>query len=275
MTTRLETLRAELDAIEAAGQWDHPAHQWLCEQVERLEREEKSKPAAPAAAPATQQAGDPVAALVADMQAAHAHPERFTDQYISDLVSRYNAQVSESGRTAERIDMAQVHREMLTAEANPGALSDEQHADLLARYNAAVVQGPERRTTEVLRADLAGSDLGARMRAAEALGERGELDDATASEIVAAYNLEVDAAAERDPDVASLPPQLQDAAKAVYAAQAALEVPADPTEAALHQLDQAIRSMKPPTLAEQLEALGVQVEPDPEFVSSTTNAGEA
>jgi hypothetical protein len=51
------------------------------------------------------------------------------------------------------------------------------------------------------------------------------------------------------------------AAEAILKAKAALEVPPDPADAALHQLDQAIGSMKPPTLAEQLAELGVQAEP--------------
>jgi hypothetical protein len=33
-------------------------------------------------------------------------------------------------------------------------------------------------------------------------------------------------------------------------------------DAALHQLNQAVRSMRPPTVAEQLAALGVEPEPE-------------
>jgi hypothetical protein len=80
---------------------------------------------------------------------------------------------------------------------------------------------------------------------------------------------------ERGLNVAELPEELRPAAAAILKAKADMEVPAEPVEAALHQLNQAIRSMRPATLAEQLEGLGVQPEPEPEpeSVNSTIQEG--
>jgi hypothetical protein len=125
---------------------------------------------------------------------------------------------------------------------------------------------------EALRGDLAGGDLPARMAAAAALQQRGLLEDGVADALVVEYQADCQVAAERGLDVAALPPELQEAAAAILKAKAALEVPPDPVAAALHQLDQAIGSMKPPTLEKQLEAAGIQVESES---VSTTNAGEA
>jgi hypothetical protein len=270
MTTKLEIFKAELEALEAADGYGEAHYDYLVEQVERLEREEASKPAASAPASATAPDADPFQALQTEMQAALANPGRFTDAQIDELVTRFNAAVIAAGTTStERVDIGQLQRDMATATSNPGALSDSEHTELLRRYNAAARQGPERRTSEALRGELASGDLPARMRAAEALQQRGLLEDGVADALVMEYQASCQAAAERGLDVAALPPELQEAAKAILAAQAALEVPADPTEAALHQLDQAIRSMKSPTLAEQLEALGVQAEPEPESVSTS------
>jgi hypothetical protein len=66
MTTRLETLWAERDALEQAGEWDHAAYDWLCEQVEALEREEAARPSAPAPTAASSPAGAVGGALQRD-----------------------------------------------------------------------------------------------------------------------------------------------------------------------------------------------------------------
>ena len=102
------------------------------------------------------------------------------------------------------------------------------------------------------------------MRAAAALQERGELSDEQATEMVDAYNAEVRAANERGLDVASLPEELRPATEAILKAAADLEVPPDPADAAIHQLNRAIRAMPAPTLEQQLEALGLQVEQVPQ-----------
>jgi len=271
-STRLEMLRAERDLIEGRDDWANPALGYLNDTITALEAEERAKP--PAATPTTEPEADPVAALASEMQAMLANPGRYSDAQHDQAVTRFNQAVIAAGQTqAERVDIQALTRDMAAAGADPGALSkldDDQRADLLRRYNRAAVQRPERRTSEVLRGDLAGGDLPARMRAATELQARGELDDSEASAVVDAYNSEVSAAGERGLDVAALPAELQEPAKAILAAQAALEIPPDPADAALHQLNQAIRSMKPASLEEQLEGLGVQAEPEPESVGTTS-----
>jgi hypothetical protein len=281
MSDRLTTLRAERDLIEGRDDWGNPALGYLNDTIEALEATERAK--APEPAPTTEPAGDPFRAVQEEMQAALARQAAGHDVDPDALIRRWNAQLADAGRSLDpalslerddvqaadhrrprdATDLAALQRQMLQAGADPGALSDAQRDALLRRYNQA---SPGRGTIAELRADLASGDLPTRLRAAEALQRRGELTDEQATEVVDAYNFEVNAANERGLDVAALPPELQEAAKAILAAQAALEVPADPTEAALHQLNQAIRSMKAPTLAEQLEALGVVAEPEQEQV---------
>ncbi len=245
MTSKLEVLKAELDALEAADAYDAPQYDWLCEQVEWLTREEAAKPPTPEPTPATQ-ADDPIRALEAEMQAALANPERFTDAQRDELVTRYNAAVMAAGQfqQPEAVDLGALQRDMLTAQADPSKLDDEQRAELLRRYD----QATRRRPTA--RADS--PDL------AERMGLMGQFETWQMEQLAAA----------RDP--ASFPPELQDAAKVLYAAEAAMHRPADPVDAAIGDLNRYVRGMKPPSLAEQLEALGVQVEPEPESVSTSS-----
>lgn len=168
MTTRLETLRAKRDALEQAGEWDHAALPWPCEEIEKLEADEKAT--APARTPATEPEGDPLEALSSEMTTALANPEKYSDQQRDELVSRFNAAVEGQAHQAERIDVQALGRELVSASADPDAVSHDQLDELLARYNAAAVQRPEQGTTETLRADLAGGDLATRMRAAESDG---------------------------------------------------------------------------------------------------------
>ncbi len=261
MTSKLEVLKAELDALEAADAYDAPQYDWLCEQVEWLTREEAAKPPTPEPTPATQ-ADDPIRALEAEMQAALANPERFTDAQRDELVTRYNAAVMAAGQfqQPEAVDLGALQRDMLTAQADPSKLDDEQRAELLRRYD----QATRRRPTA--RADS--PDLAERMEAAVQAQERGEEVDVDGlMGQFETWQMEQLAAA-RDP--ASFPPELQDAAKVLYAAEAAMHRPADPVDAAIGDLNRYVRGMKPPSLAEQLEALGVQVEPEPESVSTSS-----
>ena len=263
MTTRLEVLKAELAQLEADDNYGHAAYDWLCEQVEALEREEKAKASAPqSSATTTEPDGDPVAALQAEMESAITDPSKLTDSQRDELVTRFNEMVIEAGTAgAERIDVSQLTKDMLGA-GDGSALDDQAREALLRRYNQAVIQGPGERTAEALRGDLDSGDLPARMAAATELLQRGLLDDGVADELVSSYNAEVAAAGERGLPVGELPEELRPAAEAILAAQAALEVPPDPADAAVWQLNQAMSKMKPPTVAEQLEALGVQVEPE-------------
>lgn len=274
MTTKLEIFRAELDALMAADRYDAPEYDYLVEMVERLEREEKAaKPPASAAAVSTQPAEDPVAKLVAEMNAA-AHPERFSDAQLSALVDRYNAAVVEAARVpgAERVDMAQLIRDLLTAGANPDALSHDERDRLVDRYNKAAreVRRPVPRSLEVLRADLDSTDLGTRMRAADELAQRNEIDDATVRQVVSEFNTavrEADAAKARlDPD--AFPPEVRGIVEDMRAAVELMETPRDPVEAAVHKAlgryNDAVRSARPPALEEQLAALGIEPSPEPQ-----------
>jgi hypothetical protein len=252
--SKLEVLKAELDAIEAAEQWDHPAHQWLSEQVEELEREEAAKPPAPTPAPA-QQASDTVAALEIEMQAALANPERYSDAQRDQLVTRYNTAVMAAGQSqqTETVDLGALTRDMLTAGADPSKLSDEQRTELLRRYDKATRQRPDARVDS--------PDLAERMEAARQAQERGEDVDVDALMAQFEHWQSQQLAASRDP--ANFPPELQEAAKVLYAAEDAMHRPADPVDAAIGDLNRYVRGMKPPTLEEQLEAAGVQVELEP------------
>ncbi len=146
MTSKLEVLKAELDALEAADAYDAPQYDWLCEQVEWLTREEAAKPPTPEPTPATQ-ADDPIRALEAEMQAALANPERFTDAQRDELVTRYNAAVMAAGQfqQPEAVDLGALQRDMLTAQADPSKLDDEQRAELLRRYDQATRRRPTAR----------------------------------------------------------------------------------------------------------------------------------
>jgi predicted nucleic acid-binding Zn-ribbon protein len=156
-------------------------------------------------------------------------------------VRRYNSAVVASGQSQpETIDAAQVAREMLAAQANPGALTDRQRADLLARYNRLAGQ------QSTARADS--PDLAERMEAARQAQERGEQVDVAAlmGQFEAWQSEQLQAA--RDP--ANLPPELQEAAKVIYAAEAEMHRPADPVRAAVDDLNAYVRSMRLPTLDE-------------------------
>jgi hypothetical protein len=264
MTGKLEIFKAELEALEAADAYDAPQYDYLVEMVERLQAEEQAaKPQAAQAPAAAEPAGDSIQAIHAEMEAALARQAAGQDVDVDGLLGRLNTAIMAGATQPESTDLGQLQRDMLQAGADPGALSEEQRADLLRRFNSTRLP---RRTSEELRADLGSNDLPARMRAAEALQRRGELSDEQATELVNQYNAAVGEALERGPNLDELPPELRDAAAAIYKAKADLEVPADPVAAALYQLDQAIRSMRPPTLAEQFEALGVEPPPEPEPV---------
>jgi hypothetical protein len=275
---RRQALKAERDALEEAGEWDHASLPWLCEEIEKLEATDKATapaPAASASAPTTTEPeGDPVAALQAEMEAMLANPEKFSDSERDALVRRFNAQVLEAGAAgAERVDVQALTRDMLAATADPD-LGDDQRAELARRYNEAIRQGPEHRTTEALRGALAGDDLGERMRAATALADRGEISEAEIGEVVSGYNQAVtevaDARAAMDPE--SWPEELRPIVEAQRQALEAQATPVDPVEratrAATMAFDDFVKQQRPPTLAEQLEALGVvQAEQVPEPAS--------
>jgi hypothetical protein len=268
MTARLETLRAERDGLEQAEKWDHPAYDWLCEQVEALEAAEAAGQATQAPTPTTAPAGDPIQALVVEMERAAANPGRLTDAERDDLVRRYNAAGRDAAWRAEAetaaTDVAQVRRDMIEAAADPSKLSDEQRADVVGRYNRLA-----RQQQPVARPDS--PDLAERMEAARQAQERGEEVDVAG--LMAQFGTwqEEQLAASRDP--ATSPPELQDAGKVLYAAEAEMGRPADPVEAAIGDLNRYVRGMRPPTGEEQLAALGV--EPEPESIRSTSaQAGE-
>jgi hypothetical protein len=295
MTTRLETLRAERDQIEAAEQWDHPAHKWLCEQVEALEAEERAKAPAPAPAPTTEPAADPFQALETEMTDALARQAAGHDVDADALIARWNHQLADAGRTLDpafslerddvqladhrrprdATDLADLQRRMVeagadldplqrrtVAGADPSKLSDAERDQLVRDWNRAA---PGRGTAAELRADLESSDLATRMRAAEALQRRGEelpeglVERLTGEDLMAWQSQQL--AASRDP--ASFPPELQEAAKVMFQAEDAQGRPADPVDAAIGDFNAWIRRQRPPTVEEQLAALGVQVEPEP------------
>jgi hypothetical protein len=273
MTTRLETLRAERDRLEANDEWDHPAHPWLCEEIEKLEAAEGAGQAAQASTPATAPAGDSVEALAADREAALVQQAAGRDVDASALVARYNSLVTAAGSAgAERVDVAQLARDLVGADADPSSLDDAGRSSLVQRFNQAARQRPEPRTTEVLRADLAGSDLGVRMRAAAALQQRGELDDAAAADVVGAYNAEVQAmaTARQNLDPAAYPEWPAEVVEGLREVQEAQRAPADPLEAATRRFNEFVRAQKPPTAEETLAALGV--EPEPESVTTSQEA---
>jgi hypothetical protein len=185
--------------------------------------------------------------------------------------------VVEAGRPVggARVDVQALARDMLTAHANPDALGHDKQRRLVDRYNAAVRQPSVPSSTEALRADLAGSDLGARMRAAAALQACGEpVDDATVQELLATYNGEVEAvvAARAALDPAAFPEVPAEVVEGLRAVQEAQRAPADPLEAAIGKFNDFVSNLRPPTIEWQLEALGVE----PESVStSNTGAREA
>jgi hypothetical protein len=268
MTSKLEVFRADLEALEAADAYDAPQYDYLVEMVERLEAEEKAKPPA-AQAPPTEPA-DPVVALVRDMERAAANPEKFTDVERDRLVERYNSMVVEGGRTSQRVDVAALAREMAAAAADPN-VGAERAAELAERYNQAIRQGPEQRTTSALRGELSSTDLEIRMLAAAALADRGEIGEAEIAEVVDAYNSEVHAAAAVG-DPSEYPEHLRPIVEAQQAALRAQQEPSDPVERATKTWNDFVLAQRPPTLAEQFEALGLEAEPEqvPSPVSSTS-----
>jgi hypothetical protein len=274
--SELEVFRAELERLEQADEWDHPAYDFLAAKVSELQAaERKSQPATTSSQTGSGSPdSDPLQALQTEMRAALANPGKYSDAQRDTLVTRFNTQVIEAGAAgAERVDVGQLARDMVGA-GDSSTLTDEQRAELSRRYDQATRQGPERRTVKALRGELAGGDLAARMEAGAVLQQRGELDDGVADALVTEYQRECQAAAERGLDVESLPPELQEPARAILAAQAALEVPADPTEAALAMFNSAVAGMRPPSVAEQLEALGVvQAEPEPEVPEPASQEG--
>jgi len=182
-------------------------------------------------------------------------------------VSRY---VKAIEAQAGRLSLAEQHgRARALQEIAQGALEDAQHDALIRDWNRA---SPGRGTVAELRADLASQDLGMRMRAAAALQQRGELDDGVADEVVNAFNAEVQTAAAAIGDQDAYPAELRPVVEAQRAALRAQQVPADPVDHATRVWNDFVRAQRPPTLAEQLEALGVQAEPEPQPVSSTQEA---
>jgi hypothetical protein len=274
--SELAVFQAELERLEREDRWDDPGYDFLVSKVEELQAAEKAKPSA-ARAPAA--AGEPEADLAARMLAMASSPERYSDEQHAAIVAEYNASVVAAGTTqqAQRVDVQALTREMLAAQANPGALTDQQRADLADRYNASIRQGPERRTVSELRADLASTDLAARMQAAAALQQRGELDDATAGEIVDAYNAAVrehaDARAALDPD--AYPEELREVVEGLRQGREHLERPADPVEAGIAKFNQYVASLKPATVEQQLADLGVEVEQEPEAAQAELAGAES
>jgi hypothetical protein len=263
--SELAVFRAELDRLEAEDRWDDPAYDFLAQRVEELKAASKSTPSAPQSTPTT---GQPEPDLAARMLAMQANPERFSDEQVHAIVAEYNREVLAAGQTdqPERIDVAALAREMATASADP-SIDPEQARELGRRYNLAIRQGVGYRTTETLRADLASPDLTVRMEAASALQDRGELSDDEVAAATAAYHQAVAETsvvleATAGIDIAGLPEELRPAAEAIVAAKKSLEVPPDPVDAALHQFNQAVRSMKAPSLEQQLAELGLDPDPD-------------
>jgi hypothetical protein len=294
MSDRLTTLRAERDLIEGRDDWGNPALGYLNDTIEALEATERTK--APEPAPTTEPAGDPFRAVQEEMQAALARQAAGHDVDPDALIRRWNAQLADAGRSLDpglslerddvlaadhrrprdATDLAALQRQMVEAGADPGALSDAQRDALVRDYNLA---SPGRGTVASLRADLASDDLATRMRAAGALQRRGELTDEQASEVVDAYNAEVDAAAAAVGDPAEYPEHLRPIVEAQRQALEALEAAShrDPVDHATRVWNDyvlAARKAPPPTLAEQFAELGVQVEPEQEQVSTSTTSQE-
>jgi hypothetical protein len=266
---RLEVLKAELDALEAADAYDAPQYDWLFSEVDKLEAEEKAaKPSAPQSTPT----GEPEADLAARMLAMQASPHKYTDDQRAAILREYNAAVADAGQSQpEATDLQALQRDMLQAGADPAMLDDAGRDALLARYNKASAGRP--RSAVALRADLGSQDLGTRLEAAAELQRRGEelpegLVDRLTGEDFTQWQTER-IAASRDP--ANLPEPLREAAKVLYAAEEAMNRPADPVAAAIGDLNSYVRGMRPPTPEEQLAELGVEPEP----VSTSTTSEEA
>ncbi len=109
------------------------------------------------------------------------------------------------------------------------------------------------------------------MEAAVAAQERGK--DVDVDHLMAEFQQwqEQQLAAARNPAnySAEMRPVME-ALQQAEAHEASLARPADPTDTALAMFNDAVRKVRPPTLAEQLAALGIQAEPEPETVSSTS-----
>jgi hypothetical protein len=267
MSEQLKVFQAELDRLEAEDRWDDPGYDFLAAKVEELKAAERSKPSAPRAPAAAESEADALAKLTADMEKAAANMDAVTDEQAADLVARFNAMASAGLSQSEAVDLAALQRDMTIAGADANALTDEQRTELMGRFNRAARQQP------VARPDS--QDLGERMLAALQAHERGEdvpdelVHRLTGEEFMAWQQQRLEAA--RDP--ANLPPEIQDAAKVLYQAEAEMHRPADPVDAALGDLRAYVQSMRPPSVAEQLEALGVEPEPEPAQVSTGAGHG--
>jgi hypothetical protein len=265
MTTKLEVFKAELGRLEAEDRYDALEYDYLAEMVERLEAEEKAAaPAAQTSATSTQVPADPVAALVAELEAAHANPGKYTDEQLAQLVKRYNAQVIEAGRPQRQAtDLAQLRQRIVVAGANPDALDDSERDALVRDWNQAT---PGHRSVAELRADLDSQDFGKRLEAAEALQRRGEelpegLVEKLTGEDFLAWQVQQHEAA-RDPAnySAEMGPVVEAFVEA-EAHQARLARPVDPVSKAVGMFNDAVRAVRPPTPEETLAALGVEPEP--------------
>jgi Zn-dependent M32 family carboxypeptidase len=183
-------------------------------------------------------------------------------------VQRFNELVIAADETsgAERVDVQEVARQIAAAGADPGRLSDAERDALVHRYDQAITQVAERRTIQELRSDLGSQDLQARMLAAAELQQRGELSDEQADAMVSAYNAAVTefAAARAAGDPESWPEELREVVEAQRQAIEHLEAPVDPVDRATRMFNDFVLSQRPPSLQDQLEALGVEVEAEPE-----------
>src|SRR6266545_3574152 len=155
--------------------------------------------------------------------------------------------------------VAALASEMEAMLASPERYSDLERDALVDRFNAQVLEAGAAGAERVDVAQLARDMLGA--------GDSSALTDEQRAELSRRYDAAVAQPAERRTVEVLRGILAGDDLAARMAAATALEVPPDPADTALHQLNTAIGSMKPPTVAEQLEALGVQPEQVPEEAS--------
>lgn len=271
MSSKLEVLKAELEQLEANDGYDAPQYDYLFDTVTALEAEERAAKAKPpaAGAPAPEPERDPLQVLTEEMETALARLEAgHTDVDADGLIARCNAlwDAGNAGPEVERVDVRALLRELVVAQATPDTLTQEQADDLARRYDLAVRQSGEPRTLEVLRGELASGDLPTRLLAADALADRGELSAEEVATVIGAYNDEVDAAAERGLNVEELPEALRPAATELLEQARRLDeeeiTKGDPARAAVLHFDRALAALRPPSVAEQLGALGL----DPDLV---------
>ncbi len=199
MTDTLVALRAERDALEAAGDYGSAAYEWLVERVAELERQEPAEPVAAPQPEATPQ--DRLADLAVRLQQMERNPAGYSDEQrraaaleLNELIREVRADADPEADDPE--DVA-VLGEQMRAALQRGHVDPAEAGDLVRRFNRAVRNQITGVTpASELQAALAGEDPANRFAAAGELARRGELDPAVAAELAGWLNQQVQAANE-------------------------------------------------------------------------------